>query len=156
MHWPGAGSNTRRIKNSITLIRHGTKYCICLSSNSWFLLIHRLYGLPRRHSDLLSLRNGLLDLLDLSVDSMVDSLLGNHESESVEIGHALLGLTGSNLLGPGGLLESLDNAGLLEGLLHQLGVSGASNIDLEISQGQPANGQLLSLNAYGKQMMKKG
>lgn len=40
---------------------------------------------------------------------MVHSLLGNHDSESIEVSEVLLGLTGGDLLGPGSVLPGLDD-----------------------------------------------
>ena len=95
---------------------------------------------------LLPLRNSLLDLVDLGVDGVVGSLLGDHDSESLEVGEVLLGLTGSELLGPSSVLPRLNNSGLVQDLLDDSGASTAADVDLEVSQGQPTDGHLLSLD----------
>lgn len=95
---------------------------------------------------LLSLRNSLLDLVDLGVDGVVGALLGNHDSESLEVSQVLLGITGSKLLGPSGLGPSSDGTGLLKGGLDSLGSGTSSDVNAEISQGQPTEWQLLSLD----------
>ena len=77
---------------------------------------------------------------------MVNSLLGNHDSESIEISQRFLGFPVSELLGPCGLLPSLENSGLSESLLEDLGGSTTSDRNVEVSQRQPTDRDLLSLN----------
>lgn len=100
-----------------------------------------------RHCGLLSLGNSLLDLVNLGVQSVIDSLLSNHDSESLEISEILLGFTGSQLLSPGGLLESGNNTGLLKSLSDNSGASSAADVDLEVREGEPADGHHLSLDS---------
>jgi hypothetical protein len=95
----------------------------------------------------LLLRNSLLDSINFGVDGVVDSLLSDHGSESVEVGHVLLGLSSSNLLSPCGLLEGLDSTGLLQSLSDDSRRGSTADLDLVISQRQPADGDLLLLNA---------
>lgn len=97
--------------------------------------------------DLLSLGKSLLDLVDFSVNSMVGSLLGYHDSESLEIREILLRFAGSEFLGPCSLLESFNHPSLLDCGLNDLSGSATTNFDLQVSQRQPADRDLLSLNA---------
>jgi hypothetical protein len=98
--------------------------------------------------DLLSLRNSLLDLIDFSADSVISSLLSDHDSESLKVCEILLGFTGGKLLSPSGFLESLNNSGLIDGSFDDLRRSTTANVNLKISQRQPADWDLLSLDTY--------
>ena len=77
---------------------------------------------------------------------MIGSLLGNHDSESVEVSQGLLSLSVSDLLSPGGLLPGLDDTGLSESLLENSSGASTADGDVEVSQRQPTDGELLSLN----------
>jgi len=77
---------------------------------------------------------------------VIDSLLGNHNSESVEINHGLLGLSGGELLGPSGLVPGFSDSGLGKGFFEYLGGTTTTNWDMEVGQRQPTDWELLSLN----------
>ncbi len=79
---------------------------------------------------------------------MIDSLLGNHDSESVEVGEVLLGLTGGDLLGPGSLVPGIDDPRLSKDLLNDSGARTSADIDLEVCQRKPADRDQLLLNSY--------
>ena len=83
---------------------------------------------------LLPLRNGSLDFINLCINRMVNSLSGNHHSESIEISEILLRLSTSDLLGPGCLLPGFDRISFVQGLSHNSGRCTTANVNLEISQ----------------------
>lgn len=91
------------------------------------------------------------NLLLLRLKSLLEDaallLLGEHELEAVEVGHLGAVLLDGDLLGPAGGVPLALEVALGHGLLQTLLAGTTHDVALEVGEAQPADGDLLTLDA---------
>lgn len=111
---------------------------ISLNTVLKYALINSFYlffcYMDQQSPHLLSLRNGLLDFINLSVNRMVHSLSCDHDPESVKICEVFLCIAVCDLLRPSCLLPRLDSFGLAESLSDYSRARCTADVNLEIGQ----------------------